>query len=440
MKNGWQWVHVSNPPFVALSEDWRRRLSHYTHLYIGYSGGLDSTVLLSLIASYPELQSKVTAIHVHHGLSLHADDWVAHCQKYCQHLKVPCKVVRVDLESGANLEERARIARYQAFDTFISSQDALLLAHHQNDQCETVLLNLFRGAGLDGLSAMPEQRACGKGVLLRPLLHYPRQVLYNYAQCHALQWIEDGMNADCEWSRAYLRQKIIPLLQIKWPNLSATVAASAQHCQEAKNLLEAELSQNSPYLKDTKLEITDALQAEPTRCAHLVRIWLKQHLQRPPSRACIQQILKTVIFANQDAVPSMQIEAWTLRRYRQTLYLLAKQYMPAKSLHWKNFPQPIAWAPDLTVIATPDAQGITIPINSYVELKVREGGEMLHWHGQTQSVKKLLQTWRIPPWQRASLPLVYVNEQLMGIPDYAQSDFHLSDAPSERYTITTSPK
>jgi tRNA(Ile)-lysidine synthase len=440
MKSGWQWGHVSNLPIVHLTQDWQRRLSQYTRLYIGYSGGLDSTVLLSIVASCPELQSKVIAVHVHHGLSTHADNWVGHCQQFCRRLNVPCEVVRVAVTSGANLEERARIARYQAFDAFIENHDALLLAHHQNDQSETVLLNLFRGAGLDGLCAMPEERACGKGVLIRPLLHYPRQALSDYAQRNALQWIEDEMNADCEWSRVYLRQKIIPLLQTKWPNLSATVAASAQHCQEAKKALEDWMAQDCPEIRDKKLEITDGLQADSVRCTYLLRVWLKQHLQRPPSRACIQQIVKTVIFAGQDATPSLQIEDWTLRRYQQTLYLVQTQPNPPKNLLWHNFPQPIAWSEHQYVIATRDEQGIFIPHNSCIELKVREGGETLHWHGQTQSMKKLLQTWHIPPWQRACLPLVYVNGQLMAVPDYAQSDWLLSEGPGERYTMTTSRK
>ena len=440
MKNGWQWVLVTNLVLSQITQDWRKRLSQYTHLYIGYSGGLDSTVLLSVFASDPELHTKVRAIHVHHGLSQHADDWAEHCEQFCQRLKVSCDVIRVEVATGGNLEERARIARYQAFDSVITPHDALLLAHHQNDQSETVLLNLFRGAGLDGLSAMPEQRACGKGVLLRPFLQYPRQALYDYAQQHALGWIEDEMNTDCEWSRVFLRQKIMPLLQTKWPNLSATIAASAQHCQEANKLLNAELAHTRCDFKDKKMEITEDLQADPIRCAHLLRVWLKQHLQRSPSRACIQQVVKTVVFANQDAMPAMQIEKWTLRRYRQTLYLLAQSGLPVKNLHWKNFPQAIDWTSELSVIATPDPQGIAIPTHSFVELKVRQGGETLHWHGQTQSVKKLLQTWHIPPWQRAAMPLLYVNDHLVSIPDYAQSDLLLSDAPCERYTITTSQK
>lgn len=439
MKNGWQWALVSKE--LTLGQNWQQRLSQYQNLYIGYSGGLDSTVLLTLVTACPQLRQKVTAIHVHHGLSTHADQWLEHCQQYCQRLEVPCVGIRVAISPGANLEERARIARYNAFEEVLGTQDALLLAHHQNDQSETVLLNLLRGTGLDGLCAMPEQRVCGKGMVLRPLLHLPRKMLSDYAEQQGLQWIEDEMNAACEWSRVYLRQKIIPLLQVKWPNLSATVAMSAQHCQQAKALLDTRMAEVYPDLSDKKLEITSELQDDTLRCTQLLRAWLKQHLSKAPSRACIQQILETVIQASQDAMPSLQIDQVILRRYKQTLYLCEVSFANPHDLVWATFPEPIAWTHDCYIVATLDHEhGIPIAPESCIKIKVRKGGESIQWHGQTQNLKKLLQTWCIPPWERAILPLIYINNQLIAVPPYAQSGSIESDTQHERYSFTVCTK
>lgn len=438
MKNGWRWALVTNVMVTDLQHDWRQRLSRYTRIYVGYSGGLDSTVLLSLVAKCPELHAKITAIHVHHGLSPVADHWLEHCGAYCQHLQVAYAGIRVHIEPGSNLEERARSARYQVFEDFLEDQDVLLLAHHQNDQTETVLLNLLRGAGLDGLCAMPEQRPCGKGILLRPLLHFPRQVLCDYARRFDLHWVEDEMNTANEWSRVYLRQEIIPLLQVKWPNLVGNIASCAQHCQQARQGLNAWIAVDAPDLTQDYLDITPDLIAERVRCAHILRAWLKHHLQRPPSQSCMAEILNNVMFASQDAMPCVKIEQYGVRRYQDRLYLLTMDVTQPKNVVWENFPHPIAWCDDWFVVATPDPlHGIAIPTQSRIELKVREGGESLHWHGQTQSLKKLFQIWKIPPWQRLRLPLVYVSGELLCVPDYAQSDCPLSENPSERYTITT---
>lgn len=420
---------------VNLDPHWRARLSQYNHLYLGYSGGLDSTVLLALVAACSELCSKLTAIHVHHGLSPNADAWADHCEAYSQQLSIPCETVRIALAQGANLEERARIARYAVFTERLERGDALLLAHQQNDQTETLLLNLLRGTGLDGLCAMPEQRDCGKGVLLRPLLHDSRERVHAYAKQHALHWIDDEMNAVCDWSRSYLRHKILPLLQEKWPNAIATIATSAQHCQQAKKNLDVWLAQACSDLNKPELELTNQLLNDRERCTQVVRVWLKYHLQSAPSTASMQQILNAVIFARPDAMPCMRWGEWTLRRYQHTLYLFKENVsMPSHQI-WLNFPQPIAWSDQLVTAVLDPMHGIAIPRHSRIELKNRQGGETFHWHGQTQSLKKLFQYWRIPPWRRAQIPLIYVNDCLMAIPGYAQSDLLLCAEPSERYTI-----
>ncbi|MCR9192067.1 MAG: tRNA lysidine(34) synthetase TilS [Gammaproteobacteria bacterium] len=423
-----------------LTQQWQERLQDFDHLYVGYSGGLDSTVLLTLLAACPLLQAKITAVHVHHGLSAHADDWLAHCEDYTRRLNVAFVAERVMIASTANLEERARQARYQVFTNLLQENTALVLAHHQEDQAETVLLNILRGAGVDGLSAMPEQRECGQGVLFRPLLHCARALLQSYADLESLVWIEDEMNASRDWSRTYLRHEVMPLLRATWPDATARIAATAQHCQQAKRNLEVLAAHDLPHIQERTLHYTPALLADHDRFSNVLRLWLKTHLGQVPSADHLQHIINNVIMAKEDATPCFRFERFSLYRYRQTLYLEEKNAEIAESYLWKTFPEPLSWSEHIMIQATPDQEGILIPKHARIELRCRQGGERFRWHGQTKTVKALMQDWRIPPWQRQNIPLLYVNDVLISIVGYAISDFCLSGEVGERYTIKLTSK
>lgn len=178
--------------------------------HIAFSGGLDSTVLLHLLANLAKTEKLPTldAVHVHHGLQAAADAWPAHCQSVCDALGVPLRVMRVQVRAGASLERAARDARYQAFSEVVGAGEVLLIGQHRDDQAETLLFRLLRGAGVQGLAAMPMQRALAGGHLLRPLLRSSRAQLQAYAEEHQLTWIEDPSNADPRFSRNYLRHRV----------------------------------------------------------------------------------------------------------------------------------------------------------------------------------------------------------------------------------------
>lgn len=209
-------------------------------LCVGFSGGLDSAVLLHLLASSPEAHERgLRAMHVHHGLQERADDWAAHCRDVCAALSVPLTIhhVTVPRDSGLGIEGAARQARRAAFAEQLGDSEVLALAHHLDDQAETFLLRALRASGPDGLAAMPAWRPFARGHLWRPLLHVPRAALERYAHAHGLLWIDDPSNTDVSFDRNFLRQRVLPLLRERWPRAAASMARSAALCGEASGLL-----------------------------------------------------------------------------------------------------------------------------------------------------------------------------------------------------------
>ncbi|HVT63038.1 MAG TPA: tRNA lysidine(34) synthetase TilS [Legionellaceae bacterium] len=420
---------------TLLEQKWQKRLLNYERLFVGYSGGLDSTVLLETLAADVLLKDKLTVIHVHHGISPNADQWLQHCKQYCHALQLPFISERVQIAAGANLEERARVARYQVFEPYIQSHTALILAHHQDDQSETVLLNLLRGAGVDGLSAMPEERLFSAGVILRPFLHQPRLALEAYASTHQLKWIEDETNECLDWSRAYLRHQIIPKLRKKWPSASAAIAMNALHCQQSKRILDHLAWQDYPQMTTNSLDCHSELLSDQDRFQNVLRVWLKYHLSYSPSSEHIRQIFDTVISARPDALPCVHLGEFELRRYQAKLYLIAKQNALLKPRVWTNFPKPLCLSDTQKIMALPSNEGLSIDPSNQIEIKFRQGGETFHWHGQSKCLKKLFQYWGIPPWQRSQIPLLYVNNILVAVIGFAFTDLDLFHKQGEQYTI-----
>lgn len=443
---------------LAIDPAWLQRLSGYRDLWVGYSGGLDSSVLLSLLVSYPQLRAKIKVIHVHHGLSPNADQWVLHCQRYCEHLQVPLRVEYVSVALGSNLEERARLARYHVFESLLQAHDAVVLAHHQTDQSETVLLNMLRGAGVDGLGAMAEQRACGHGVVLRPLLSFPKTHLQSYAHALGMTWIDDETNDSDRWSRAYLRAHVMPMLRARWPAVEASLVACADHCRQAQQHLNylahsegVDFSQLQLTIPDELLGSIDHSSSEVLRPArrrnkndhqtlsnharlsNVLRVWFKHHLHQAPSAAQLDCVIHELLLAKPDAQPLVCLGAWSVRRYRNTLYLLPKDRdeQAIAACVWQNFPDPLALSTSQRLLAKPKRGGLVIPSTGRIEIRSRQGGETFRWRGQTKSLKVLFQEWGIPPWKRVQIPLLYVNARLMAIVGYAEMDSLQEDG----YTI-----
>jgi len=209
-----------------------------TTIWIAYSGGLDSQVLLHLCVQ-SKYMNKIKAIHIHHGLSKNADQWVEHCKETCQNLKIPLiiKYIQINEIKRKSLEELARHKRYEIFEELLEENDVLLMAHHADDQAETFLLRALRGSGIEGLSAIPQQRKLGKGILYRPLLNFSRMELQKYAHENNLKWIEDESNQCEKFDRNFLRKQIIPILKNRWKGLEKTLCRTAHIQTETAQLL-----------------------------------------------------------------------------------------------------------------------------------------------------------------------------------------------------------
>lgn len=268
------------------------------HLRVALSGGVDSVVLLhlltGLVSAFP---FTLSAMHVHHGLNPRADDWAAHCQLLCERLGVPFELVRVKVarKSAAGLEASARTARYAALTQ--PGADAVVLAHHLDDQAETVLFQLLRGGEPRALAAMPEIRLHENKPLLRPLLNAPKSALMDYARRHQLSWVEDDSNADTTLSRNALRQDILPLLEKHFPDYRERLSGVAQRMAEVAQLLEGLASTDKLQHAPSFLSASQLQQLDEVRARNLLAHFLREQDVALPRPAAMRELLRQLLEA-----------------------------------------------------------------------------------------------------------------------------------------------
>jgi tRNA(Ile)-lysidine synthase len=274
---------------------------------VGLSGGCDSVVLLHLLSRL-EIGSRLSAIHVHHGLSPNADAWTAFCQDFCRALGIVLVVepVVVDSDSNLGLEAAARQARYAAFER--CAADCLLLAHHRDDQAETMLFNLVRGTGVTGAAGMPVERQLGSFRLLRPLLGVARSDLLAYAAENELAWVDDESNDNPGFSRNFLRHEVMPVLESRFPAASACLAGAAGHFSEADRLL-AELAEIDwqACSDGDRLSLRALRQLSVERVKNLLRYRLRQLGWRVPAASRLNEFARQLLAAAPDKHPQLQL-------------------------------------------------------------------------------------------------------------------------------------
>lgn len=425
-----------------MIEPWLEELETSNRIYIGFSGGLDSSVLLYQLQSIPTLKQKLTAIHVNHGISSQADAWSCHCERVCSSLQVPLILNKVVI-SSSNIESEARKARYAVFKKIIQKGDYLLLAHHRDDQAETILLQLMRGTGIQGMAAMWPNLSFGKGVLVRPFLDCSRATLQYYATVHNLLWIEDESNENNRFSRNFLRQVVIPSLETRWPKAKANLVRTVNHCQQANNLLQDLAVMDCPSLPTTgdKLYVRDLLHLSTDRLTNVLRFWLKFNQVDFPSTDTFKRLLNELLLARQDALPVVRWGKYCIKRYQHWLYFVDDGTVePTTELIWHDFPKPLMIGEKrLLLSATLSSSGLRIPRNSRVKVGFRQGGEKIVWHQQTKQLKKLFQEWHIPPWERGQVPLLFIDNTLVMVVGYAIHDaFYASKGEEGVYWISNS--
>jgi tRNA(Ile)-lysidine synthase len=385
-------------------------------LWLAFSGGLDSTVLLHRLAALraPGLR----AVHVHHGLQAAADSWARHCRALCRQWQVPLTVRRVTVNrrDPQGPEAAARAARYAALRGLMRQGDALVTAHHLDDQAETVLLRLLRGSGLHGLAGMAAWTDFGPGGLWRPLLQTPREQLYAYAARQRLRWIEAPHNADPRLARSYLRREIFPRLRPHWPQASASLARAAQRAAEAVALLDVLAEQDLAALgaRAGALDVRALRALPPARRNNLLRFWLVTAGWPPPEADLLNRIETEVLQARADAQPRLRAGPLELRRYRDRLYAMGTLPPPPVGdlqLAWRG-----------GQLQLPDGCGeLRRRRRQLTPLSVRfaVGGARLRLQPErpSQALRNLFQQHGVPPWVRERVPLIYQGGRLLAVAD-----------------------
>ena len=398
----------------------------YQQIYIAYSGGLDSHVLLHLCAANDEIRQHITAVYIHHGLQTAADAWQCHCQQQAAVLNVYFLAIKVHAQAvtGESPEAAARAARYNAFKALLNSDDLLLVAHHREDQAETLLLQLFRGAGLAGLAAMPKAQTFAQGQIIRPLLDYAKTDLQHYAEQQQLTWVEDPSNASPDFDRNFLRNQVMPLLKTRWPSLDKTVARTAQHCAEASQWQQNWANQQLTKITDQQgcLLISAWREYPDYQRNQLLRQWLHAYAIRPPSQAVLHGIMQQVINAQHDKTPELFLQGFYIKKFQEKLYCLSASYLQPETTSriWPSEQAQITLANGSQLIRKEIGLGIDKQLwqNHQVTIMPRQGGEKikLPYRNGHHALKKLYQEANRPPWEREIRPLIYIDGRLAAVP------------------------
>lgn len=408
---------------------WQRLQTHLpvSRWLVGFSGGLDSTVLLSALLSTRPAQP-IIAIHVNHSLSENAEEWQSHCEALCQQWGVHLEVERVKVQpAGFGIEDAAREARYAAFARHMQAGDCLLLGHHRDDQAETLLLRLMRGAGPRGLGGIVRERFFAGGKLVRPLLDFERAELEHFACQSDLSWIIDESNLDERFDRNFVRRRVLPVLSERWPDFGRRWQLTAEACQEADQLCRDLAEQDLLDLDENtarggwSLDRNRLAKLPAYRRNNVLRGWVLARRFPVMERRHLDEIERQ-FFTDEPASGAMVKWSGTaLGYFRDRLYLIsAPLEMPESTLQvdW-NLSSNELPLPDGSILqAIPSARGLRMS-GAKIEVKWRRGGERCRPSGRahSQTVKKLLQEYGLEPWWRQRIPLIYLDGELAAVGD-----------------------
>ncbi|MDU0354570.1 tRNA lysidine(34) synthetase TilS [Paraglaciecola aquimarina] len=402
-------------------------------MVVAYSGGIDSHVLLHALSRLrPQFGFTLHAIHIHHGLSAAADQWQQHCKQVCDTLAVQFQTAKVDVPQTArtSLEAVAREQRYKKITELAPANAQVLLAQHQDDQLETFLLQLKRGAGPKGLSAMAEawtvQHGDSKSVaFFRPLLAIAQQDIVEYAQQHQLNWCEDESNKNTEFERNFLRHDVLPVLQSRWPELAKSVSRSAHLCAQQQTLLDEVCADKLGALQtaDNSLMVQGLLKLSANWLQQVVRYWLSLQGIQSPSLAVLERLQPDVLEAAEDAKPILQWQGWQFRRFNQQLYVL-----PIQS---EIQPVVLQWTGQES-LALPDNIGVlhfakgAETLNDSVSLSLDDGDISISLgnyskrftpanSAHSKPLKQWFKLWQVPPWKRDKVVQIIQNNKIIAL-------------------------
>ncbi|MEI6893372.1 MAG: tRNA lysidine(34) synthetase TilS [Colwellia sp.] len=412
-------------------------------LIIAYSGGIDSQVLLHALMQLKQKKlifNDITVCHVNHGLSKNAERWQNFAEQTCLNLavKLIVKCVNVQPKAQQSLEALARDARYNALQSLTDKKSLILTGHHSDDQSETFLLALKRGAGLKGLASMSEQTQLGQHLLVRPLLSVSRQEIENYAENHSLVWIDDESNQDTSFDRNFIRQKIMPMLRARWPSINNTINRSASHCLAGQELLDELASQDLIHCKssESSLSVFALKKLSPARFNNLIRFFMAQHHCLMPSTEQVNQV-REQLKAKHDKTPQIKVANHFFRRFKGVLFLTPEYNDISDWQENIELFQNQSLIEDLT-LSLPDKLGKLLFRTKTTFSGNRENNKRLpaillpkqgqqvsirfchdnpkclpHFRQHSRSVKKVLQELNIAPWQRKRIAFLYYDHELV---------------------------
>ncbi|ABL01917.1 tRNA(Ile)-lysidine synthetase [Candidatus Ruthia magnifica str. Cm (Calyptogena magnifica)] len=366
-------------------------------IVLGLSGGIDSVVLLYYLNThYP---NKTRVIHYNHHLSQYCNEWNKFCEKLCLSLNITYLSIDLYFNNTSNIEENTRKKRYHSLSNSLKKNEVLCTAHHQNDQAETLLLQLFRGSGIKGLAAMPKEKPLGMGIHYRPFLTISKFQIIDYAKNNKLNWIEDDSNKNTNFMRNFLRLEILPKLSGAYKNLTRTLARSAKHQSEALKLIRelADIDMNTYHIINNanRIDTNRLIKLETHRIKNVLRHHLNLLNFLTPSDKIMHQIIE-LLYTKENTNPLVCWDKYEIRRYQNELYFINKT-LPRKNAfcpfykelkNFKNF-----------------------------SIRYRQEGQRIKLLGKThtQSLKKVLQEANIPPWERNRLKMYYIDNKLCAI-------------------------
>ena len=408
-------------------------LENYSRIAVAFSGGLDSSVLLHSLVGIPEFKEKVFAIHVNHGLSPNSKSWIKHCDKFCSGLGVNFIPLTIELENSKTNENILRQARYEAFFSCLKKGDVLCTAHHQDDHIETILFRILRGTGIKGLAGI-EKYSQMEGIdLIRPLISYSKKDLLDYADKFEVNWIEDESNEDLSISRNFIRKKVIPNLKNdNWPEYKNSISYLSSKAKEANEILD-----EIAYL-DLKLCASESLdrlsilkikELSHARAMNVLFTWLGINTHLGVSNKITDQVYKSIVLASENSNPVVtfgkrgESGSFQIRRFNNFL-----RHLPLTKIEslndkkvWKwNTNNPLELPTGTLSMQLSLGKGISTQLTEPgISIKGRIGGERCKPEGRSKSqkLKKLFQEYRVPPWVRDRIPLVYVGDQLAAVSD-----------------------
>ena len=425
-------------------------LKEHSSIYVAYSGGLDSHVLMHLLSKSSNVAGHALhSIHVNHKFAASSDEWAKHCELTAEKLGYEHRSITIDEKApaGDSLEAWARERRYKLMAESVPDTGVLLTAHHRDDQAETLLLQLLRGSGVSGLAAMPTFNTQFGVLHGRPLLNFSRKEIAEYAHEQQLEWIDDESNLDPAFDRNYLRHNVFPVLRKRWPALDKTMGRAASQQADALQIIE-EVAANDLVLVSRpvpgSINIKSLKSMSLAHQANVLRYWIKTLGLPLPTSSHVEKILMQVVDARHDGVPLVNWPGCEIRRHDGQLFAMAPlaEYDKELSIDW-SLQERCSVAGGQLCAKKVRGLGIRAAAveNERLRVQFRQGGEKIHLPGKqhSQELKKLFQEFRIPSWLRDRVPLLYKDKQLVAVADFWTDSQYLGSEGEQSWQISWQP-